>query len=924
MNSMIKHPTRFALQNIFSNIYLHITVDERRVIRNYTHDKIKQTKVKLQISNLLHLKNNNLFPQSIHSLKLPDILQSHTRPCPQNLEDLPIKSYKRRVKIQNKLQSTVSKLKKDLLNLMISRHFCDLSDIEQRISECQPKINQLTTSQRKIINKSLEEATCTLRKTEKEKHSRKGEKIRNTQCSKSSKSPKPEQRPILSTTEQTEPKQYPGVTCLTEEGKCAAIIPLLDKGRNYKITPNNMKNVVKQTEVGVQRLICGLKYANPAWKVNLTPSTYDTDPLKVVAGRFDKDLNAPPRPTKEIEQKIDMLKSNIKPVLQNIAQEKIIQNVHKKDLKAVKEVKADPNISINLSDKTQKIIIIDPNIVKEKTLDHLQNPNLFIEIDQDPSQSIEKKASHLLSSIYTTSDPKIYKLLYPEDSRAPVIQPLLKDHKPAFPDCNIRPVQPVTNSAIEKLDILTSKILLQITPHLSHRIKSTAEFKKRLTNLPPLPEGSFMASLDIVNMYPNMPTDDKALNVIKTYLSKYQDQINLFGFSIDDTVTIIEFVLHNTYISYEDSFFIQRSGVGTGNHSSGPYSEIIVDYTYTEALKVSSKEPTALSLYVDDCWMSWTDTLESFYDFLTNLNSIWDSVKFEEELESENSINFLDLKITRLAHAVKYEFYQKPTHSGRYLHYDSHCAMSTKINIVKSEARRVINNCSDPKDSYKYLEKIKSDFVKSGYPSHLINSVILESLQNPTPTNNCKNNPHYILKIPYISEAVTRVVKRVLRDSEIDARVVVTSGNSIENLIKPSTGNIPCHNPTCPFCPRNIPCNLTHYVYKLQCTTCPSNNFYVGCSRRVVTKRMGNHEASVRRHNMRTTPGQHMLTTHPETKGEELKRGAVDIEKLFQKWKPEILYKARDTLDTYLWEGIFIRDLDPTLNNVKQNGFVDF
>ena len=72
------------------------------------------------------------------------------------------------------------------------------------------------------------------------------------------------------------------------------------------------------------------------------------------------------------------------------------------------------------------------------------------------------------------------------------------------------------------------------------------------------------------------------------------------------------------------------------------------------------------------------------------------------------------------ASTLKYIFYQKSTNSGRYLHYTSHCAMSTKVNIIKSETRRVLSNCSDHADAYPFLEKIKGDFLSSGYPPNII------------------------------------------------------------------------------------------------------------------------------------------------------------------------------------------------------------
>jgi len=86
--------------------------------------------------------------------------------------------------------------------------------------------------------------------------------------------------------------------------------------------------------------------------------------------------------------------------------------------------------------------------------------------------------------------------------------------------------------------------------------------------------------------------------------------------------------------------------------------------------------------------------------------------------------------------------------------------------------------------------------------------------------------------------------------------------------------------------------------------------------------RVKNHEGSVRRFNTRTTLGQHMLNSHMELKPTEIKRGSVDFKQLFENFKPRVLRKCRDTLDTYIWEGLLIESLQPSLNNMKYNGFL--
>ena len=156
-----------------------------------------------------------------------------------------------------------------------------------------------------------------------------------------------------------------------------------------------------------------------------------------------------------------------------------------------------------------------------------------------------------------------------------------------------------------------------------------------------------MYSIDIENMYPTIPTNDKAIGIIEQYLSTNQQHIDLFGFEIYHITKLLKFLIHNTYFTYNNEYYIQQDGVATGGHSSGAYSEIIVDFTYKEALKITPIKPLGLSTYIDDAWLLWPDNKHQFLTFLKNLNSIWQNLNFTYEEEESNKINILDLTIIR-------------------------------------------------------------------------------------------------------------------------------------------------------------------------------------------------------------------------------------------------------------------------------------
>ena len=126
-----------------------------------------------------------------------------------------------------------------------------------------------------------------------------------------------------------------------------------------------------------------------------------------------------------------------------------------------------------------------------------------------------------------------------------------------------------------------------------------------------------------------------------------------------------------------------------------------------------------------------------------------------------------------------------------------------------------------------------------------------------------------------------------------------------------------------------MPCQTTHYVYELTCNLCTDKSTnkkpvsYVGASRRRMVKILGQHEASFRRSNDRTSVGEHMIKHHKELEPKDMpRRGRINFNNLFQHFKPKIIHKAKDTLDLYLKEGIHIQRNKPHINTMHTNVFV--
>ena len=491
-------------------------------------------------------------------------------------------------------------------------------------------------------------------------------------------------------------------------------------------------------------------------------------------------------------------------------------------------------------------------------------------------------------------------------------------------------------SAVEKMDVLVGKILGQLQHHLNYRATSSDAARQIIDDVNgKLGKNSeyIIASLDVCNMYPTLPTCSKALSTVRAYLEANRDKLDLYGFSITHVIWMLGFLLENTYISYNGNHYIQTSGIGTGLHSSGAYADIIIDDLYTNVIQKSSIKPIGNGNYVDDAVVIWPNTRETLDQFKNDLSSVWDSVDFELEVDEGDGIPFLDMLLSKAADGrIKYSFYQKPTNSGKYLHFSSHCSTAIKTNIVRNEAKRVHRACSDKVDVWNHLEKIKSDFTKSGYPMQLIRENILAGLklaEGSQDTKRSRAETNHILKVPYVSEVHSRVLRTTLKKCGLeDVRLVTTPGTALRSVIKRKTPK-ECSDETCTLCSAGYPCKASHHVYQMSCNICESSGTgatYIGASRRRPIHRLKEHESSTRLWNDRSSLGLHMIEKHPElepTAAEKLKlRRKVDMAGFFKKFNPSIIHHGRDTFDVFLNEGLKIREENPSINTMSYNGFI--
>ena len=122
--------------------------------------------------------------------------------------------------------------------------------------------------------------------------------------------------------------------------------------------------------------------------------------------------------------------------------------------------------------------------------------------------------------------------------------------------------------------------------------------------------------------------------------------------------------------------------------------------------------------YVDDIIKEHSES--KFHD---TLNAVDPKISFTIETEN-GQISFLDTLITRKNGAVTIGVYRKPTHTDRYLDFNSNHELKHKISTASTLLNRALNLPSTAEGSRKELTHVSNALKSNGYPSATILNIL--------------------------------------------------------------------------------------------------------------------------------------------------------------------------------------------------------
>jgi len=171
-----------------------------------------------------------------------------------------------------------------------------------------------------------------------------------------------------------------------------------------------------------------------------------------------------------------------------------------------------------------------------------------------------------------------------------------------------------------------------------------------------------------------------------------------------------------------------------------------------------------------------------------------------------------------------------------FMHYDSAMPLSTKINAIKNEDRRIEERCSTSEEKRRHREDLKEMLRENAYPEDKIKYT--QKKRRGRRTERQDQNERYVyFKFPFVSDRIHHQVRTIFRKNDLPVRVYDNNFTLRNALKKNDAPPAKCNINNCTM--KNNLCHTKKCVYELRCEKC--QQIYIGSTLRALHIRVREH-----------------------------------------------------------------------------------
>ena len=337
-----------------------------------------------------------------------------------------------------------------------------------------------------------------------------------------------------------------------------------------------------------------------------------------------------------------------------------------------------------------------------------------------------------------------------------------------------------------------------------------------------------MASLDVEGLFTNIPLEE-TIDICTNLL--FSDKDKAHGLEKEEFRTLLTLATKESLILFDGCYYQQIDGVAMGSPLGPTFANIFLCYHEGNWLSACPPDikPSFYRRYVDDIFLLF-DNLDQVERFKAYMNTRHKNMKFTSEIEENDILPFLDIKVIRVASAFITSVYRKPTFSGVYTNYNSFLPLIYKTGLIRTLLFRLYTICSDWNMVHSEIEHLKSVMKRNAYPDRLIDTTIKRFLchlfVNRTATPPQQDSRTFQLYLPFLGtlsskteKSINKAFKQYLPTCKV--KIITSASVRLKSLFKFKD---------------MIPTYLqSGVVYKFECGIC--NDTYIGETKRHIKTR---------------------------------------------------------------------------------------
>jgi hypothetical protein len=400
----------------------------------------------------------------------------------------------------------------------------------------------------------------------------------------------------------------------------------------------------------------------------------------------------------------------------------------------LKMLQKDSDIVIQRADKGGKVVIMDKEAYTQSCKDQLKNKEFYTTIKDDPTEEmcdqirteiqdmlekelISKKESQLLTENL-------------DQPRMSIFYGLPKIHKVFEKIPPLRPIVSGFNSPTTLLsEYLDTFLKFQARKGKSY-LRDTKDFLNKLESIKSLPKNAFLVTMDVASLYTNIDHREGAEACFEILEKRKNKKITSSRLK-----RLIMVVLTSNIFRFGNQLYKQIKGTAMGTPMAVNYANLFLEKFEVDMLdefeKTHKIRPFIWLRYIDDVFLIWQhgeESLKTFIEFCDNFSQsrkMKSNIKFEANM-SEETVNFLDVKVSVINNKLKTSLYTKSTDAHLYLNSRSCHPKHVIRNMPKGQFIRIKRICSEEKDFDFHAQIMKTHFIARGYKKENLEKTIAE------------------------------------------------------------------------------------------------------------------------------------------------------------------------------------------------------